>query len=104
MEVISLNEKQVFHEKHFTKQLLFKTKNNQSFILNFMSNQELPPHRHPGQDVFILVLDGKGTGKIGEKTITFSKSDTFHCSGEESLSILNSGDEALSLYVILSKA
>lgn len=104
MQVISLSEKQAFHEKQFTKQLLFKTKNNQSFILNFMPNQELPPHRHPGQDVFILVLEGKGTGKIGEKTIAFSQSDTFHCSGEDSLSILNSSDEALSLYVVLSKA
>lgn len=103
MKITSLKEAQVFDEKRFTRQVVFRTENTTAIVLNLLPDQELPPHRHPGQDVLIQVLQGSGTGKLGEATFTFSEQDAIHCSGEEELHLRNSGDAPLSLYVILNK-
>lgn len=103
MKVISLKEAQVFDEKRFTRQVVFRTESTTAILLNFLPEQELPPHRHPGQDVLIQVLRGSGTGKLGETSFTFSEQDAVHCSGEEELHLRNSGDEPLSLFVVLNK-
>lgn len=103
MKIASLKEAQVFDEERFTRQVVFRTENTTAILLNFLPGQELPPHRHPGQDVLIQVLRGYGTGKLGEAPFTFSEQDAIHCSGEEELYLRNSGDKPLSLFVILNK-
>ena len=103
LKIASLQSAQIFDEQKFTKQVLFSTERSIGIVLNFLHGQELPPHPHPGREVVITVLQGSGSGRLGKKTFTFSEQDTFHCTGEEELSITNSGSKPLSIYVLLYK-
>lgn len=103
LKLASLQSAQTFDEQKFTKQVLFSTERSIGIVFNFLPGQELPPHPHPGREVVITVLQGSGSGRLGEKSFTFSEQDTFHCTGEEELSITNSGEKPLSIYVLLYK-
>lgn len=107
MEWISLQRRrledaQVFREETFTKQDLFKQGNTSVFVLNFMPGQSLPAHRHPGQGVYILVLQGKGNVTYDGEELLLAEGDVFYGDGDQKLSVTNGGDEPLSLYVVLS--
>lgn len=92
-----------FNDKQFTKRIMFKKGDSTVFVLNFMPGQQLPAHKHPGTEVYLMVLQGNGTLTIdGEPTEVFEK-EVVHASGEEEFSFVNSGSEPVSLYVMLNK-
>lgn len=103
MEKKSLNTYQEFSDEKFTKRIIFKEGESTVFLLNFMPGQKLPSHKHPGTEVYILVLKGNGTFIIEDKTTEVTKEDIIHCNEEESLSFENSGIEPVTLYVMLNK-
>nr|WP_026021834.1 cupin domain-containing protein [Bacillus timonensis] len=90
-------------EEKLTKRVIFKEGGSTIFVLNFMPNQELPPHKHPGSNVYLLVLSGEGTFSIDEQEVKVKKNDVIVCNGDESLSFVNNGTENVSLYVTLTK-
>lgn len=94
---------QEFNAEKFTKRIIYKQGESTVFLLNFMPGQQLPQHRHPGTEVYILALQGSGTFIIDGVETHVSKLDTIQCSGEEQLAFTNSGDEPVSLYVMLNK-
>jgi quercetin dioxygenase-like cupin family protein len=92
-----------YNEERLTKRVIFKEGGSTVFMLNFMPNQELPAHKHPGSNVYLLVLSGEGTFTIDEQEIKVKKDDVIVCNGEENLSFVNDGSENVSLYVTLTK-
>jgi len=103
MEQKQLNEFQEFSENNFTKRIVFKKDESVVFVLNFMPGQELPPHKHPGTQVFLLVLEGTGTMNMDGKETVICKDDLIQVGGDEQFSFKNTGEARLSLHVILSK-
>jgi quercetin dioxygenase-like cupin family protein len=103
MEKQSLNQYQEFSEERFTKRIVFKKGDSTVFLLNFMPGQELPKHTHPGTEVFILTMQGEGTFTIDGEEVTAPANETVHLSGSEELSYKNTGDEPVTLYVMLNK-
>ncbi|WP_410512492.1 cupin domain-containing protein [Paenibacillus sp. BR2-3] len=103
MEKKHLYEAIQHQDDRFTKKVLFQKGESVVFVLNFMPGQQLPAHKHPGTDVYILALEGNGTMTVdGEDTPLF-KGEIIHISGEESFSYDNSGDAPASLHVVLCK-
>ncbi|MDF2858522.1 MAG: cupin protein [Neobacillus sp.] len=47
----SIASYQVFNEKRFTKQIIFKNNNSTIFILNFIPGQQMPAHYHLGVEL-----------------------------------------------------
>jgi quercetin dioxygenase-like cupin family protein len=103
MDKKSLKIFQEFNDEKFTKRIVFKEGESTVFLLNFMPGHKLPPHKHPGTEVYILVIIGNGTFTIDDVSTEVSQEDVIHCSGEENLSFDNTGDEPVTLYVMLNK-
>ncbi|KHE69710.1 cupin domain-containing protein [Halobacillus sp. BBL2006] len=103
MTVQRIEEFQKFDEKRMTKQMVFEEEKSKAFVLNFMPGQKLPSHGHPYTQVYLLVLNGTGECKIDEKVYEIKKGDTIHCSKEEMLSLENTGEERMSVYVVLAR-
>lgn len=103
MEQANLNNYIEYNQERFTKRVIFKEgESGAVFILNFAPKQALPSHKHPGTNVYLLVLEGGGTFTIDSKEIEVQKHDIILCTGEEELAFQN-GQENTSLYVMLSK-
>ncbi|WP_335871850.1 cupin domain-containing protein [Bacillus sp. 2205SS5-2] len=92
-----------FSKERFTKRILFKEGESTVFVLNFAPTQALPKHKHPGTNVYLLVLDGEGTFTIDGKDVKAKKHDVIVCHGDEELAFVNDGEQQTSLYVMLSK-
>ncbi|WP_210364402.1 cupin domain-containing protein [Bacillus sp. REN3] len=103
MEKRSLQDYQEFSEERFTKRIVFKKGDSTVFLLNFMPGQELPAHKHPGTEVYILTLQGEGTFTIGGAEVKASANEAVHCAGSEELAYKNTGNDPVTLYVALNK-
>jgi quercetin dioxygenase-like cupin family protein len=103
MEKKSLLEHLEYSEEKFTKRIVYKKGESTVFVLNFMPGQSLPAHKHPGTEVYLLVLNGKGTFTIDGSATAVQEHDVIHTSAEEELAFENTGNEPVSLYVMLNK-
>jgi quercetin dioxygenase-like cupin family protein len=103
MEIKSILDHKEYSETNFTKRIIFKNGESTVFILNFSPGQKLPAHKHPGTEVYLLVLNGSGSFTINGKDTPATENDVVHVSGDEDLAFENTGDHPASLYVMLNK-
>lgn len=103
MEKQSVTGYQEYSEERFTKRVIFNTGDSTAFVLNFMPGQHLPAHNHPGAEVYLLVITGKGTMIIDDKETEVTKDDVVYTSDKERLAFRNSSSEPVSLYVVINK-
>lgn len=103
MEKKSLQTFKEYSEDKFTKRIIFNKGDSTVFVLNFKPGQQLPEHTHPGTEVYLLVLEGEGTFIIDGKETPVTTNDVVHCGSDESLAFKNSGNNPVSLYVMLNK-
>lgn len=103
MEKTNLSQYQDFQENKFTKRLVHKEDSNVIFVLNFTPGTELPTHKHPGANVYLLVLEGAGSVTHNETQTDVAKGDIIHINGDESFSYRCSAEAASSLYVVLTQ-
>ncbi|WP_138419901.1 cupin domain-containing protein [Aquibacillus sediminis] len=92
-----------YSDEKLTKRIIFKDKNSSTFVLNFQPGQTLPAHKHPGANVYLLVLTGEGMFTIDGEEVSVVKGDAITVEGDEELAFTNNGNENVSLYVTLSK-
>jgi quercetin dioxygenase-like cupin family protein len=103
MEKKSLTEAIQYQEERFTKKILFHKGDSVVFVLNFMPGQQLPVHKHPGADVYIYALKGKGTITVNDAKMEFTEEEVIHVAEEDSFAYLNSSNSPASLHVVISK-
>jgi quercetin dioxygenase-like cupin family protein len=99
----SISSFQIFNDRRFSKQNMFKTQDCTVFILNFLPGQIMPAHYHPGAELHLHVLQGNGTFSIDGNDIEAKADDVVYCEGTKKLSFTNTGNEPVSIYVTLSK-
>lgn len=102
MEKRQLSQYQEYQENKFTKRIVFKEEDNVIFILNFAPGAELPTHKHPGANVYILVLEGAGQVICSGQASAVTQGDILHITGDEDFSY-RGGETNSSLYVVLTK-
>lgn len=103
MEKNSVKAYMEYSEERFTKRIIYKKGETTAFVLNFLPEQQLPVHKHPGTEVYLYVVTGSGTFIIDGQETEVSEADLVHVGGEEELAFHNTGNEPVSLYVTLSK-
>ncbi|HEY2421277.1 MAG TPA: cupin domain-containing protein [Neobacillus sp.] len=103
MEKNSVIEYMEYSQERFTKRVIYKKGETTAFVLNFLPGQQLPTHKHPGTEVYLFVVSGKGTIIIDGMETEVSEADLLHVSDEDEMAFRNSGNEPVSLYVVLSK-
>ncbi|PLR80925.1 cupin domain-containing protein [Bacillus canaveralius] len=94
---------QEFNENHFTKRVIFNKGESTVFLLNFMAGQYLPPHKHPGAEVYLMVLQGNGVITIDGVKTEVTEKDVILADGAEELSFQHTGADPTCLYVMLNK-
>lgn len=99
----NLQEYIEYSPNNFTKRIVFKEGESTVFVLNFTANQSLPKHKHPGTNVYLLVLSGGGTFTIDGKDVKAKANDVIVADGEEEFAFVNDTGENTSLYVMLNK-
>ncbi|MEH7124932.1 cupin domain-containing protein [Bacillus sp. JJ1773] len=103
MEKKSIIDALEFSEEKFIKRIIFREGESTVFVLNFMPGQKLPAHKHPGTNVYLMVLQGNGTLIINGEPFEVEEKDVIRADGEEEFAFTNSGNENVSLYVMLNK-
>lgn len=91
-----------FSEERFTKKDIFKSRNSSMFLLNFISGQTMKSHSHPGKELYLHVLSGKGEFIIGDEKIQVTEDDVIHLEKDEMIGFEN-GDGNTSIYVTMNK-
>jgi quercetin dioxygenase-like cupin family protein len=103
MEKNSITSYMEYSEERFSKRVIYKKGETTAFVLNFLPDQQLPTHKHPGTEVYIFVVTGTGTIIIDGQESPVTERDIIHVTSEEEMSFINNGNEPVSLYVVLSK-
>ena len=101
MEQKSILDAIEYSEERFTKRILYKKGKNTTFMLNFQPGQELPTHAHPGSDLFLMVIKGKGTLVINGQETEINVNDVIYAEGDEQFAFKNTSQEPASLYITL---
>ncbi|MEW6697363.1 MAG: cupin domain-containing protein [Bacillota bacterium] len=99
MEIANLEEKIVFVEQPFAKRVIYQDDNIVTFVLNFKPGQALPSHTHYDSTVIILVQTGAGELTADDRTVTIQPGSIISLKGNEKLSVKNTSQENLTLYV-----
>ncbi|SDZ30846.1 Cupin domain-containing protein [Evansella caseinilytica] len=103
MKQIANSSYQEFSDSKFKKLLLFKQGEMDAYRLNFLPGQGVPLHRHPGAEVYLIVIEGSGMVQADNEQAKVSAGDMVHVTGEELFAFTNTGDGKASLYVFLKK-
>ncbi|GIN71978.1 hypothetical protein J14TS2_24530 [Bacillus sp. J14TS2] len=103
MDIRNATEVQDYQESRFTKNILYQNDKSTAFVLNFLPGQMLPPHPHPNAHVYLYTIEGTGTCTIDGDEQVISVKDVIHCENQQILSIENTGEGPLSIYVVLAK-
>ncbi|GAA3716542.1 hypothetical protein GCM10022378_03490 [Salinicoccus jeotgali] len=92
-----------FNEERFTKINVFKTIDCTVFVLNFLSGQKMPEHKHPGCELYLNVLKGEGRFTVDGEEISVTKDDVIHIGGDEMIGFLNDSEAQVSIYVTMNR-
>lgn len=99
MEIANLADKIVFVEQPFAKRVIYQDDNIVTFVLNFKPGQALPPHTHYDSTVVIYVQAGAGELTADDRIVSIQPGNIISLRGNEKLSVKNTGQENLTLYV-----
>ena len=92
-----------FDENRFTKIDIVKNRRSSAFYLNFLPDQHMKPHTHPGRELYLHVMEGKGTLFIDEKTMEIVPGDVIYFDPEEKVGFTNTGTEPVTIYGVMTK-
>lgn len=103
MEIQSLKDAIQFRDDRFAKIDFIKTKNSVAFMLNFLPDQEMKSHNHPGRELFLHVLEGAGTLLIDGEMQTVKTGDVIHVDADEQIGFVNDSSAKVSISVTMTK-
>ena len=102
MNKFILNE--YFHEPEgkIAKRMIFKSDNIIAFVLNIAKGEILPGHTHLESTLFLQVMDGNAKVITNGKETPLQVGELMQVDGQESLQVINTGEDVLCLYVTIS--
>lgn len=101
MNVKHLNDNTIFSDKSFTKRVVFSTKDELCFVLNFKSGQSLPVHKHENSSLILTALSGAGEVKVNNDIAKITKGSVLMAKGDDEFSIPNVTED-MSVLVTIS--
>ena len=96
--------KDYFHEPEgkIAKRMIFKSDNVIAFVLNIAKGEILPGHTHLETTLFLQVMEGNAKVVTDGKETPLKVGELMQVDGQESLQVINTGDNVLRLYVTIS--
>ncbi len=98
------NFKDYFHqpEGKIAKRMIFKSDNVIAFVLNIAKGEVLPGHTHLETTLFLQVLEGNAKVVTDGKETMLQVGELMQVDGQESLQVINTGEDVLRLFVTIS--
>ena len=84
------------------KRMIFKSDNIIAFVLNISKGETLPGHTHLESTLLLQVIEGSAKVITEGKETSLQVGELMQVNGQESLQVINSGEEVLRLYVTIS--
>ena len=93
-----------FHEPQgkIAKRMLFKSDNVIAFVLNIAKGEILPGHTHLESTLFLQVMEGNAKVVTDGSETSLQVGELMQVDGQESLQVINTGEDVLRLYVTIS--
>ena len=93
-----------FHEPDgkIAKRMLFKSDNVIAFVLNIAKGEILPGHTHLESTLFLQAMKGNALVVTDGKETPLQAGELMQVDGQESLQVINTGEEVLRLFVTIS--
>lgn len=93
-----------FHEPEgkIAKRMIFKSDNVIAFILNIAKGEILPGHTHLESTLFLQVMEGSANVVTNGIETSLEVGELMQVDGQESLQVINNGEDVLRLYVTIS--
>lgn len=93
-----------FHEPQgkIAKRMLFKSDNVIAFVLNIAKGEMLPGHTHLESTLFLQVMEGNAKVVTDGNENLLQVGELMQVNGQESLQVINTGEDVLRLYVTIS--
>jgi quercetin dioxygenase-like cupin family protein len=89
-------------EGKIAKRMLFKSDDVIAFVLNIAKGEILPGHTHMESTLFLQVMEGDAKVVTDGNETSLQVGELMQVDGQESLQVINTGDEVLRLYVTIS--
>lgn len=89
-------------EGKIAKRMLFKSDNVIAFVLNIAKGEILPGHTHMESTLFLQVMEGDAKVITDGKETSLQVGELMQVDGQESLQVINIGEEVLRLFVTIS--
>ncbi|MFW6287728.1 MAG: cupin domain-containing protein [bacterium] len=102
MQKYTLDKYMVEPEGKIAKRIIYNDENTVAFILNIAAGESLPTHTHFDCTVLLQVVKGKAEVLVDGKPVDASQNDLIQLDGPEEMSVNNTGEETLVLYVTIS--
>ena len=84
------------------KRMIYKSDNVIAFILNISKGEILPGHTHLESTLLLQVMEGSAKVVTDGKETSLQVGELMQVNGQESLQVINSGEDVLRLYVTIS--
>ncbi|MFW5985567.1 MAG: cupin domain-containing protein, partial [Halanaerobiaceae bacterium] len=84
------------------KRVIYSDDNTLAFMLNIAPGQSLPDHTHFDCTVLLQVLSGQARVNVDEKPVLMEEKELIKIDGPETMSVDNTGQDTLVLYVTIS--
>ncbi|MFW5976397.1 MAG: cupin domain-containing protein [Bacillota bacterium] len=102
MQKFSLKDFILEPEDKIAKRVIYHDDKTLAFILNIATDESLPDHTHFDCTVLLQVMDGEGRVNVDGEKVYLSKHDLLQLDGAEKMSVDNTGEKTLVLYVTIS--
>lgn len=102
MEKYSIEDYMVKPDEKVAKRVIYSDENTLAFVLNISPGNSLPEHTHFESTLLIEVIEGSGNINVDGEPIKVEENDLMKLGGQEVMSVDNTGDKTLVLYVTIS--
>src|SRR5690625_5709551 len=79
MKIIRIEDAKQFDENRFTKIDMIKHRRSVAFMLNFLPEQHMKSHSHPGRELYLHVLVYNGSLLVDGEEVVYHVEDLFYC-------------------------
>jgi len=99
-----ITDAQQFNEDRFTKiDIIRNGSTSAAFLLNFLPGQNMRPHKHPGRELYLYIIQGSGLFSIDGEDLQIDKGEVIHCGEEEQIGFTNTSEENVSIFATMTK-
>ncbi len=84
------------------KRMIFKSDNVIAFVLNIAKGEMLPGHTHLETTLLLQVMEGNAKVLTDGKETPLQAGELMQIDGQESMQVINTGEDVLRLYVTIS--